>query len=221
MPDFAGEGEMSRSTKVALRHRMITFRASLPDSERLAAATATQSHLRHLLSTTTAAPSPHLSGDAGSITVASYVPVGSEPGGPDLPEMLAAALPPTARLLLPVLLDDGDLDWARYEGPPSLRPSPRGLREPVGPRLGPDAIREATLVIVPALAVDALGRRLGRGGGSYDRALARAATAFTVALLHDGELVDEVPAENHDQSVQAAITPRNGLTLSAGPEWTK
>jgi 5-formyltetrahydrofolate cyclo-ligase len=135
--------------------------------------------------------------------------------------LLAEALPPGGRLLLPVLLDDGDLDWALYEGPLSLRAGPRGLREPAGRRLGVDAIREATLVIVPALAVDRLGMRLGRGGGSYDRALARTASAFTVALLYDGELVDSVPAEEHDQPVEAAITPSGGVTLKLDSDWTK
>ena len=64
---------------------------------------------------------------------------------------------------------------------------------------------------MPALAVSRSGMRLGRGGGSYDRALARAESAFTVALLHDGELLDEVPAEPHDRPVDAVITPADGL----------
>jgi 5-formyltetrahydrofolate cyclo-ligase len=102
------------------------------------------------------------------------VPVGPEPGGADLPDVLMDALPPGGRLLLPVLLDDGDLDWAVYSG--TLVPGPRGLLEPDGPRLGVDAIREASLVVVPALAISAAGVRLGRGGGSYDRVLSRLAT---------------------------------------------
>ena len=61
---------------------------------------------------------------------------------------------------------------------------------------------------------------MGPGGGSYDRALARVAgTAFTVALLHDGELLDTVPSEPHDRRVRAAITPSEGL--SAVADWTK
>jgi 5-formyltetrahydrofolate cyclo-ligase len=103
--------------------------------------------------------------------IAAYVPVGTEPGGADLPEALAAH----ARVLLPILLPDGDLDWVRYEGPSSLVAAPRGLREPTGSRLGPDAITTASLILVPALAVDHNGARLGKGGGSYDRALARLA----------------------------------------------
>ena len=216
MPDFAREAEGSRSTKFALRNRSITARRSLSESARRAAASSIQLHLRSLIHTSTPTPPRD-----EAPTVAAYVPVGSEPGGPDLPELLAEALPPGGRLLLPVLLDDGDLDWALYEGPLSLRAGPRGLREPAGRRRGVDAIREATLVIVPALAVDRLGMRLGRGGGSYDRALARTASAFTVALLYDGELVDSVPAEEHDQPVEAAITPSGGVTLKLDSDWTK
>jgi 5-formyltetrahydrofolate cyclo-ligase len=146
------------------------------------------------------------------VVVAAYVPVGTEPGGPELPEALAAALAPGGRLLLPVLLPDLDLNWAAYAGPESLVPAGRGLREPAGPRLGPAAVAEADLVVVPAVAVDERGRRLGRGGGSYDRALARVpAAALTVALLSDGELVADVPAESHDRAVQAVITPTGGL----------
>jgi 5-formyltetrahydrofolate cyclo-ligase len=63
---------------------------------------------------------------------------------------------------------------------------------------------------VPALQVDRDGNRLGRGGGSYDRALARA-TGLTVALLHDDELVAELPHEPHDVPVRAVATPTGGL----------
>jgi 5-formyltetrahydrofolate cyclo-ligase len=147
------------------------------------------------------------------VTIAAYVPVDAEPGG-DLPSVLA----PHARLLLPVLLADGELDWVAFDG--ALRPGLRGLLEPAGPRLGVDAVRSATLVVVPALAVDRAGVRLGRGGGSYDRALGRLADPMTVALLHDGELVESVPAEPHDRMVRATITPGGGLALSQGPEWT-
>jgi 5-formyltetrahydrofolate cyclo-ligase len=217
MPDFASEAEMSTPPKFALRSRIITARQSLTEPTLRSAAAAIQSHLPAVI----ALADPPLASPAGPVIAAAYVPVGWEPGGPDLLETLAAALPIGSRLLLPVLLDDGDLDWAAYDGPSSLHPGPRGLREPAGPRLGVDAIREAALLFVPALAVDLTGLRLGRGGGSYDRALARTTDAFTVALLHDGEIVDSVPTENHDQPVRAAVTPRGGVTLSARPEWTK
>jgi 5-formyltetrahydrofolate cyclo-ligase len=109
-------------------------------------------------------------------------------------------------VLLPVLQPDGALDWARYTG--ELTDGPRGLREPTGPRLGQAAVAGADAVVVPAVAVDRRGVRLGRGGGSYDRALARVAPGVSVtALLYDGELVDLLPAEPHDRHVGAVVTP--------------
>jgi 5-formyltetrahydrofolate cyclo-ligase len=138
--------------------------------------------------------------------VCAYVPVGNEPGGQGLPAALSGA----GELLLPVLRADNDLDWARYTG--TLLPAGRGLREPDGPRLGPAAVAGADLIVAPAVAVDRRGMRLGRGGGSYDRALARVPAGVPiVALLHDGELVDRVPEAAHDQRVTAVITPARGL----------
>ena len=134
--------------------------------------------------------------------IASFVPFGHEPG-----------VPPQPGWLLPVLLPDNDLDWAVYDG--ELAPGRHGLLEPVGPRLGVDAIASCDLVLVPALAVDRRGVRLGRGGGSYDRALRRA-TGLTVALVHDDELVEELPSEEHDVRVAAAATPGAGLVRLAG-----
>jgi 5-formyltetrahydrofolate cyclo-ligase len=133
--------------------------------------------------------------------VCAYDPMPGEPGGGALRDVLAGA----GRLLLPVLLPDLDLDWAAHGGGP-LVPAGRGPREPSGPRLGVDAVTTAALVVVPAVAVDRRGLRLGRGGGSYDRALARA-TGRVVAVLYDGEIVPEVPAEAHDRPVHAAVTP--------------
>jgi 5-formyltetrahydrofolate cyclo-ligase len=116
-------------------------------------------------------------------------------------------------VLLPLLLGDNDLDWASYEGPDSLAAAPRGLLEPTEPPRGPAAVTSADLVIVPALAVDRGGRRLGRGGGSYDRALARVGAAVpTVALIYDGELLDEVPAGRRDQRVRMVARPGEGIT---------
>ena len=138
---------------------------------------------------------------AGDGPVAAYASVGTEPGT----DPLLAALP---HVLLPVLLPDGDLDWARYEG--ELVPGPRGLRQPPGRRLGRDAVAGCALVVVPALAVDRTGTRLGRGGGSYDRALTRTSSRV-VAALHTGELVAELPAEPHDRPVHAVVLPDRGL----------
>jgi 5-formyltetrahydrofolate cyclo-ligase len=139
--------------------------------------------------------------------IAAYAPMAGEPGGSDFVDVLSAV----TEVILPVLRPDLDLDWARYDGPGGLRPSASGgpdLSEPAGELLGTAAIAEVGLVLVPALAVDRRGVRLGRGGGSYDRALARvAADALVVALLYEGELTDDLPAESHDRVVTAVLSP--------------
>lgn len=217
MPNFARDAEELRTSKVALRRQLLAARRSLPSDARRAA----DSKIQAALMATIRTRSPRV--------MAAYVPIGTEPGGPELPEKLrhtyakpspSPALANRLTLLLPLLLPDGDLDWAPYEGPESLTRGPHGLLEPSGPRLGADAIAEADLVVVPALAVDRRGLRMGKGGGSYDRALSRLpSSAFTIALLHDGELLDTVPAEPHDRPVRAVVTPREGLSES--PDWTK
>ena len=125
-------------------------------------------------------------------SVAGYVPFRTEPGSIELLDDLVNL---GVRVITPVLLEDNDLDW-----------EPWGA---VGaPALGPDAIAHVDAVLVPALAVAADGTRLGRGGGSYDRALARVAAGTTIAaLLFDGETVAELPADAWDVPVNAIATP--------------
>ncbi|WP_433688128.1 5-formyltetrahydrofolate cyclo-ligase [Micromonospora carbonacea] len=205
MPDFSDGAEVAHEAKRRARVELLARRRALPAPERAAAAARVRAALTDLVRRLRPA------------RVTAYVPVGSEPGGPELPEALRAALPPGGELLLPVLRDDLDLDWAAYTGPGCLVAAGRGLREPTGPRLGRAAVADARLVVVPALAVDRRGRRLGRGGGSYDRALARVgADALTVALLHDGELVARLPAQPHDRPVRAVVSPSGGLRTLTG-----
>jgi 5-formyltetrahydrofolate cyclo-ligase len=143
-------------------------------------------------------------------TVAGYISVGTEP---ETRGLMYALWKRGTYVLLPLLLSDNDLDWACYEGPDSLTAGRHGLLEPAEPPRGPAAVASADLVIVPALAVDRAGRRLGRGGGSYDRVLARVGAAVpTIALIYDGELLDEVPAGRRDQRVQMTARPREGIT---------
>lgn len=145
---------------------------------------------------------------AGARTVAAYVSVGREPGTHALLDALRAR---GVRVLLPVLMEDNDLDWAVFEGAEHLLPAGRGLLEPGGARLGPRAVLEADAVLLPGLAVDGRGMRLGRGGGSYDRVLARLSDAGAhpalIVLLYDDEVVTRVPEEPHDHPVDAVVTP--------------
>jgi len=137
-------------------------------------------------------------------TVAAYVSVGREPGTGVLLDALRGA---GKRVILPLLQPDNDLDWATYAGPESLASAARGLLEPITPALGYDAVATADVVIVPGLAVDGSGLRMGRGGGSYDRVLGRIPVGtFTCVVLNEAEVLDVVPAAAHDRRVTAAVT---------------
>ncbi len=148
-----------------------------------------------------------------------HVAVGAEPGAtPDgaLP-LLDAASALGRRVLLPVTVGAAPLDWAVFGGRDTLGPGPHGLLEPTGPRLGPGAVATAALVLVPALAADRRGVRLGRGGGHYDRSLALAGPGpRLVALVADDGLVDELPVEPHDIAVHAVWRPRGGVVAVGG-----
>jgi len=189
--------------KALLRARLLAARAALSSDDRREAGRLIRDELLSL-------PQLQMAG-----TVAAYYSVGAEP---DTRGLVYALWKRGTYVLLPLLLPDGDLDWASYEGPDSLVPGPRGLAEPGEPPRGPEVVARADVVLAPALAVDHAGNRLGRGGGSYDRALARVTPLIPViALLYDAELLGHVPAESHDTPVRAAVRPGPGITwLPAG-----
>ncbi|MEU8774682.1 5-formyltetrahydrofolate cyclo-ligase [Streptomyces sp. NPDC048606] len=191
-----------------MRRELLAARRALSPEDRARAA-------RDLARTALALPEL-----ADAHTVAAYVSVGGEPGTRDLLDALRAA---GKRVLLPLLLPDDDLDWAPYDGPDSLveaaHPGKMRLLEPAGPALGPDAVTGADAVLLPGLAVDRRGMRLGRGGGSYDRVLARLERAGAhpalVVLLYDEEVVARVPEEPHDHPVRAVATPSGVVRFTA------
>lgn len=186
--------------KAGLRSRLLADRRALSPEWRQGAA--------HALAEQALALLPADRADGPGAAVAAYVSVGAEPGTRPLLDLLQAR---GTTVLLPVLLPDNDLDWAAYRGPAHLLPAGRGLLEPDGPRLGAAAVCAAAVVLLPGLAVDRRGLRLGRGGGSYDRVLARLARQgahpLLATLLYDAELLERVPAEPHDKPVHAAVTP--------------
>jgi 5-formyltetrahydrofolate cyclo-ligase len=132
---------------------------------------------------------------AGWRCVGAYVPLPSEPGSTALLDALTGR---GIRVLVPVLLPDRDLDWAEWDV----------AAQDAGPPQGVAAIASADAVLVPALAVARDGARLGRGGGSYDRALRRTTAGVpTAALLFAAEFVEAVPADEWDVPVTAVVTP--------------
>jgi 5-formyltetrahydrofolate cyclo-ligase len=192
-----GEAEIVVAQKVALRDRLLTERHRRSLWEARADAERTTALLLDALPLRRAA------------TVAAYVSIGREPGtGP----LLDALRGQGKRVILPVLQPDGDLDWAVHDG--ELQAASRGLLEPHGPPLGVEAVATADVVLTPGLAVSADGTRLGRGGGSYDRALGRVPLGtFTCTLLYDGEYPVAVPAAPHDRRVVAVAQP-SGIHLT-------
>jgi 5-formyltetrahydrofolate cyclo-ligase len=184
--------------KASLRRQVVAARVAMSVTERGAAGRLIRDQVLEM---------PEV---AAAGTIAAYYSVGTEP---DTRALVFALWKRGSYVVLPVLQEDGDVDWASYEGPDSLAPGPKGLLQPVEPVRGHGTVARADVVLVPALAVDAGGHRLGRGGGSYDRALARVSGQVpTIALIYDAELVSSLPAEPHDQRVRAAVRPSDGIT---------
>ncbi|MGP3967417.1 5-formyltetrahydrofolate cyclo-ligase [Streptomyces sp. 6N223] len=208
----ADEVEQVRRHKREVRRDLLAVRAAMAGDEVAQAARAIERRALEL---------PELASLEAGATVAAYVSVGREPGTAGL---LAALRARGVRVLLPVLMADLDLDWAVFEGAGRLRETDYAggarLLEPRGPRLGRQAVCEADAVLLPGVAVDRRGVRLGRGGGSFDRALARLAAAggdrALVALVYGHEVVDELPSEPHDRPVGVAVTPEGVHRFSPG-----
>ncbi|HET7327913.1 MAG TPA: 5-formyltetrahydrofolate cyclo-ligase [Nocardioidaceae bacterium] len=194
---------MARDKATARAQLLATRRAVSP----IVRARAGQRITQHLLT------APEM---ADAKVVAGYVGRGTEP--PTLP-LLTEMRHRGVRVVLPVLLADNDLDWAEFTDESELVSAGRGLLEPAGPRLGVAAPGSFDAMLVPGVAVGRDGLRLGRGGGSYDRVLARIAPAenagrpspWICVVLFDHEILDGVPADAHDRSVAAAATP-SGIT---------
>lgn len=139
---------------------------------------------------------------SGWSCVAAFVPLRTEPASTVL---LDALHDRGVRVLVPVVRDDRDLDWADWEVGSQC----------AGPPRGPDLITDADVLLVPALAVANDGTRLGRGGGSYDRALRRVPAGVPVAaLLYESELVAALPKDEWDIPVTAVVTPSGWRDLS-------
>lgn len=193
---------MATTSKAALRQQLLAARRRVADDVRAAEARRLCERLEALEKIVTSAG-----------TVCAYVPVGNEPGSIEMLDML---LQRCGRLLLPVARTSADntplpLSWGEYR-PGTLTTGRWGLLEPPPPWLPPPALAQAALVLVPALAVDRRGARLGRGRGFYDRSLGgRDPQARLVALVRDPELLDELPVDQHDVPMTHALTPRRGL----------
>lgn len=136
--------------------------------------------------------------------IAAYMPVETEPGGLDLVPYLHSQ---GFDVIVPVAHPDFSMSWVRYFPDLPFTQGAFGISEPAGPALSGTPLADVDVIVVPALAADRHGFRLGKGGGYYDRALAKLSDPVTVSLIFTHELLGTVPRESHDSPISAIITP--------------
>ena len=150
-----------------------------------------------------------LTSSMGEVTLpALFVPTPLEPD-------MSLTLGLFEHALLPVLLDEagaplGEPRWGLWEAGRALVTLGRPPAQPDGEARGAESLKEADLIVIPALAASADGTRLGQGGGWYDRALMhRSPGVPVVAVIFDDEVLEAgvIPAEPHDVPVDAIVTP--------------
>lgn len=178
--------------KAALRADAKERRRTMTQDAQAAGATGIFTHLTALVA------------ELGATRIGCYLSTLDEP--PTRP-FIEWALEHNIEVLLPVSRDDGLLDWAHFssgdEGVDAL-----GMPIPLSELLGPVAIDSVDVLFIPASLVDGTGMRMGWGRGYFDRTLGSMGHRPPVyAVVYDHEVVDAVPREAHDQSVDGAVTP--------------
>lgn len=201
-PEGAYNGGMPEdlvSTKRALRADIRERRRGMPEATREAATANITEHLKNLVAA------------RGIKSLSCYL---SGPTEPETRPFLTWAFEQGIRVLLPVSRDDGLLDWVDSNGTSEEIEGLYGLPEPTGELLGPIAINDVDLIIVPASSVDQNGTRMGWGRGYFDKTLGSMDKRPPVyAIVFDDELLDDLPEEIHDQPVDGVITPSALITF--------
>ena len=185
--------------KRAMRAELRERRQLLSETQRATAAEGIRAQLDALLEA------------RGARSVSCFLSSPTEPG---TRLFIDGAIERGIRVLLPVMREDGLLDWTVAQAGGGEIQSPLGVPEAVGELLGPIAVNDVDLMILPAAAVDRSGMRMGWGRGFFDKTLgsmARRPPAY--AVIYDSELVDSVPQDVHDQPVTGVVTPTRTVEL--------
>ena len=143
--------------------------------------------------------------------IASYNSYGNEPSTSELNRELIER---GKVLLLPRTNSSREITWVKWDGEGELSQNSHLNSQLLEPD-GDEYSGAIDLFIVPALAVDHDGVRLGQGGGSYDRALANQG-GWKIAVVYENELLDlEIPRESHDQRVDTVLTPSRLVRITS------
>lgn len=186
--------------KRALRAELRERRQLLSDAQRESAASAIAGRLDELIDS------------LGAQSISCFLSTTTEPG---TREFVSAAVRRGIRVLLPITREDGLLDWAVADEDDEIAEGLFGLPEPTGEVLGPIAVNDVDLMIIPAAAVDRSGMRMGWGRGYFDKTIGSMEKCPPVyAVIYDSEILDVLPREVHDQPVTGVVTPTQTLLLS-------
>lgn len=186
-------------TKRALRADLRAGRQAMSETARQDAASSLTSQLHGLVA------------QHGAASVSCYL---STPSEPDTRRFVREAVERGVRVLLPVTRADGLLDWAVATPDGETTAGLWDLLEPDGELLGPIAVNDVDLMIIPAAAVDLTGMRLGWGRGYFDKTIGSMERRPPVyAVVFDPELRDDLPRDVHDQPVTGVVTPTRTLRL--------
>ena len=194
MPDAVADAK--RALRAELRER----RQMMSESARDAAAHGIRAQLDALVER------------LGVRSMSCFLSTTTEPG---TREFVETAVERGIRVLLPVTRSDGLLDWSVAAPGGDIAEGLFGLPEPVGEVLGPIAVGDVDLLVIPAAAVSPAGARLGWGRGYFDKTLGSMEGCPPVyAVVFDSEILDDIPVEPHDEPVTGAVTPTQTLTFA-------
>jgi 5-formyltetrahydrofolate cyclo-ligase len=148
----------------------------------------------------------------GVRSLSCFLSTTTEPG---TREFVTGAVKRGIRVLLPVTRTDGLLDWSVATADLDIAEGMFGLPEPVGELLGPIAVNDVDLLVIPAAAVSKDGMRLGWGRGFFDKTIGSMERCPPVyAVIYDSELLDDIPRDVHDQPVTGVVTPTRTIDLA-------
>ena len=115
----------------------------------------------------------------------------------DTAELIEAAALQGKQVLLPVVVGN-ELELRIYNGPDTMKKGAFDILEPTGKLFSPSEYKQIRLAIIPGVAFDTDGHRLGRGKGYYDRLLPLLPHAYKMGICWDFQLLEHIPAEDHD-----------------------